>query len=325
LKKTEENGYNKNIMQVALLGLGKMGRLIAEKLMAEGHQVVVWNRTKDVIEQFKLTKAQYIVSQKLVISHTVEELRQTLLNPRVFWSMLPAGEPTETLLDEISGIAESGDIVIDGGNAHFTDTDRRYQEFQKKGVKFIGMGVSGGIHGFENGFCLMAGGNREAYTYITPLLDSLSKPNALHAYFGDGAAGHYVKMVHNAIEYGMMQALGEGFGLLSKSHYKLNLVDVAATWQRGSIVSSFLLQMAYNALLKDPTLAQVEGYIDATGEAKWALDDGKLLHQPVDVIEKSLEFRTRSQYDKLIQSTFAAKLIAALRREFGGHSTKAKG
>lgn len=312
-------------MQVALLGLGKMGKLIAEKLMADGHNVVVWNRSKEAVEAFKLEKAPYIVNQRLDVCHTIEELHEKLLKPRVIWTMLPAGEPTDTVMQEINGIVDKGDIVIDGGNSNFKDTERRYEEFKKKDVKFLGIGVSGGIHGFENGFCLMVGGHNEAYPYVAPMLDSLAKPNGVHAYLGDSGAGHFVKMVHNGVEYGMMQAIGEGFGVLAKSKYKLNLVDVARTWQRGSIVKGFLLDMTYEALRKDPTLAQTQGIIDATGEGQWTVEQGKEEHVPVDVIEKSLDFRSRSQYDNLTQNTFAAKLVAALREEFGGHAVKKAG
>ncbi len=309
-------------MQVGILGLGKMGRLIAEKLMRDGHQVVVWNRTRETVEQFRVDKAEFILNQKLVISHSIEELRTTLRKPRVIWSMLPAGEATETTLKEIGNIVEAGDIVIDGGNAFFKDTDRRFEEFKGKGVKYLGIGVSGGIHAQENGASLMVGGDKEGYDYIIPLLDSLAKPNGAHTYFGTGGAGHFVKMIHNGVEYGMMQALGEGLGVLAKSAYNVNMVDVLNTWQRGSIVSSFLTQMAADALSKDPGLSKFDGAIDATGEGKWTVDAAKEAHVPIYVIEQSLQFRDRSQYDKTTQDTFAAKLVAALRKEFGGHEPK---
>ena len=183
----------------------------------------------------------------------------------------------------------------------------------------MGVGVSGGVHGLTNGFCQMVGGDKGAYDYCVSLFDSLSKPSATHTYFGTGGAGHFVKMVHNGIEYGMMQSLAEGFGVLAKSLYKLNLQTVAKNYQQGSIVMSFLLDMIADALQKDPTLAQTKGIIGSTGEGEWTIAAGKELGASVEVIEKSLEFRKKSEYDKSVQDSFTAKLVQAMRHEFGGH------
>jgi 6-phosphogluconate dehydrogenase len=182
--------------------------------------------------------------------------------------------------------------------------------------------VAGGINGLENGFSLMVGGDNEAYDYIKSVLDSLAQPYGCHTFFGPGGAGHYVKMVHNAIEYGMMQALGEGFGLLVKNDFQLNLLDVANTWQQGSIIEGFLLQMVIDAMEKDPGLEQTEGIIDATGEAKWAIEEAKEKHVAMPITEQSLQYRMQSQIDKGVQEAFTAKLIQAMRKEFGGHETK---
>lgn len=309
-------------MQIAILGLGKMGKQIAQKLMDDGHQVVVWNRSQAVLEELKIEKASYIVEQKLTVAHTIEEVYQALTHPRIIWSMLPSGGATDEIMKTLLSLCESGDIVIDGGNAHFSDTQRRYEEFKNKQIRFLGIGVSGGIYGSTNGFPLMVGGDQQAYDYIKPVLDTLIKPGGSHAYFGEGGAGHFVKMVHNGIEYGMMQAIAEGFGVLVKSPYKLNLVDVATLYQHNSIVASFLVQMALNALQKDPTLSQTDGYIAATGEGKWTIEQAKATQVPVPVIEQSLEFRDKSQYDSMVQNTFVAKLVSALRHEFGGHAQK---
>jgi 6-phosphogluconate dehydrogenase len=309
-------------MQIALLGYGKMGKRLAEKLMNEGHEVVVWNRSKEPLEALRVEKAEFIINGKLKIAHSIEELRDIVRKPRVIWSMLPAGEPTQTIMTEIAAIVEAGDVVIDGGNSHFKDTEKLFADFSAKNVKFLGVGTSGGIHGTENGFCFMIGGHQDAYEYIRPALDSLSKPYGGHGYFGSGGAGHFVKMVHNGIEYGMMQSLGEGFGVLTKSPYQLDLVAIGSVWQQGSIVRSFLLDCALSGLSSDPALASQSGYISATGEAKWTVEQGKDEHVPIDVIEKSLDFRNRSQYDKVVQETFAAKLVAAIRKEFGGHEVK---
>ena len=297
-----------------------MGANIAQKLIAGGHHVIVWNRSKETLEQFRNEHSEAVVKGQLLITHSTDELRDMLQKPRVIWSMLPSGEPTEKMLGELKdGIVDHGDIVIDGGNSNYKDTERRYKDFQALNVKYLGIGVSGGIHGLENGYPMMVGGDKEGYDYIVSLLDTLAKPNGGHTYFGEGGAGHFVKMVHNGVEYGMMQAIAEGMGVLMKSPYRFSLVSVGNNWQRGSIVSSFLMWAAVSALIKDPNLAQFDGYIDAKGEGEWTIDAAKELDVPVPVIEKALEFRKQSQYDRAIQETFVAKMVAALRHEFGGH------
>ncbi len=311
-------------MQIGLLGFGKMGRMLTEKWLADNHQVVVWNRSSEVLQKMRAEKAEFIVSNKLVISRSAEESFDTLIKPRVFWLMLPAGEPTNSMLEKILSMCENGDIVIDGGNANYKDSEKWYGEFNKKGARFLGIGVSGGMYLLNNGASMMAGGDKEAYLYIKPLLDSLIKPNGSHAYFGTGGAGHYLKMVHNGIEYGMMQSLAEGFGVLTKSDYKFNLMDVSLVWQKGSLVRGFILAMAIAAFTKDPGLAHIQGFIESTGEAEWTVAEAKARNVPIEVIEKSLDFRKRSQYDTAIQQTFAAKLVSAMRREFGGHEVKTK-
>ena len=307
-------------MQIAILGMGKMGRNIAEKLMAGGHEVVVWNRSRDILEKMRVDKANYIVEQKLSIIHMIDELRDTLAKPRIVWLMLPAGDVTQEVLDQLEErVMDHGDIVVDGGNAFYEDTQRRYEAFAKKNIKYLGVGVSGGIHGLENGYPMMVGGDKSAYDYITVLLDCLAKPSGGHTFFGEGGAGHFVKMVHNGVEYGMMQSIAEGFGVLAKSDYKLNLVDVGNNWQRGSIVASFLVYMAVSALIKDPHLDQFDGYIDAKGEGEWTVRTAEKFNVPAPVIQQALDFRKKSQYDKGVQETFVAKMVSALRHEFGGH------
>jgi len=297
-----------------------MGRNIAEKLMSEGHQVVVWNRSREVLERMRVENASFIVQEKLRIVHMLDELRDTLEKPRLVWLMLPAGDATDEVLSQLQeGVVDHGDIVIDGGNSFYEDTQKRFEAFEKKEIKYLGVGVSGGIYGAKNGYPLMVGGNRSAYDYMTVVFDSLAKPNGTHTYLGTGGAGHFVKMVHNGIEYGMMQSIAEGFGILAKSDYHLNLVDIGNNWQRGSIVASFLIYMAVSALIKDHNLDQFDGFIDAKGEGLWTVETAKKFNVPVPVIEQALEFRKRSQYDKGTQDTFVAKMVAALRHEFGGH------
>ena len=309
-------------MQIGILGIGKMGTIVLDKLLKGGHTVVAWNKTKEVYDQFKISHSEYLISNHLKFSFSVEGMREVIMKPRVFWLMLPTPEETEEIISQISYIAEPGDIIVDAGDANYKDTQKRFESLSTKGLKFLGIGVAGGTFGAEAGFCLSVGGNKDGYEYIKPLLDSLAAPEGAHNYFGEGGAGHFVKMVHNGIEYGMMQSLGEGFGVLHKSNYALNLLDVASLWQRGSILRSFLLDMTANSLVSDPDFINRDGFIQTTGETKWMIDSAAEEHVPADTITKALEFRQHSQYDKATQNTLAAKLVAALRRQFSAHEEK---
>ena len=305
-------------MQVAILGLSNTGKLMAEKLLADGHELVVWNSSKEELEEIRTEKAEFIVNQKLKLVHSIEESQNLLRKPRVLWSMLPSGEPTETLMLQINQFVEAGDIVVDCANSNFKDTERRFNEFEKRGVKFLGIGVAGGVHALENGYCLMVGGNSDAYQYLVPVLESLAKPNGDHTYFGSGGAGHFVNMVHSGIESGMVQAIAEGLGILRKSNYQIDPTDAASNWQGGGIISSFLLDIATDALIKDPTLSQLDGRIDTASTEKWAIEEAKATNVPVPVTAQSVDFREKSQYDKAIQDTFVAKIIQAMRNEWRG-------
>jgi len=309
-------------MTIGILGLGKMGSRIAEKLLSEGHDVIVWNRTKSISEEFRVIVQDKKLKGSISLVENIQDFGQVLEMPRVLWMMLPAGQATDFALEEIVKFAQPNDIVIDGGNAFYKDTEKRYRELRIKNIRFLGIGVSGGIIAEINGYPFMAGGDKSAYETIIPLLDSLAKPNGGHAYFGTGGAGHFVKMVHNGIEYGMMQAIGEGFGVLEKSEYNFDLLDVAKVWQKGTIVSSFLIDRAKDALEKNATLSDIVGEIAATGEAEWTINAAKEENVPVPIIEESLAFRRQSKTDMAIQNSFAAKMVAALRREFGGHEVK---
>lgn len=319
-------------MQLGFGGLGKMGSRMVLKLFGEGHEVVVWNRSPQPVEElkaqsekFKTTRfAARRAAQNLKVARTVEELVKILEKPRVIWSMVTAGEATQNVLNEVGNFVEKDDVVIDGGNAHFRDTQKRFEAFRDRGIRFLGIGVSGGIIAAETGYPLMVGGNRNAYDHVRPILDSLAKPNGGHEYFGEGGAGHFVKMVHNGIEYGIMQSLGEGFGVLEKSPYDLDLLKVAKLWQRGTLVCGFMLDRAVDALTPDPTLSNIVGVIEESGEARWTVEEAKRAGVPIEIIEKSLEFRRRSQRDRKVQQSFAAKLVAALRSAFGGHAVKKK-
>ena len=342
-------------MTIGILGLGKMGSRIAQKLHDEKHQVFAWNRTWEATDKFikslrgPAAKGAEVDTKFFLLSaqgskklnlefegsnessensvsprafETIQELVSKLPKPRILWLMLPAGEPTQTVINQLSKYLQKGDIVVDGGNAHFKDTEKRYQKFKKMGVEFLGIGVSGGIVAAKNGYPLMVGGSKKAYQKIKPILDSLAKPAGGHEYFGEGGAGHFVKMVHNGIEYGIMQSLGEGFAVLEKSKYKFNLLDVAKIWQKGTLVSGFMLDRSVDALAQDPKLKNMVGPVSESGEARWTIAEAKKEKVQVRIIQASLDYRLRSQKDKKLQKTFTAKMLNGLRSAFGGHEIK---
>lgn len=309
-------------MQIALLGLSTTGRLITEKLLADGHEVVVWNNTKDELENIRIEKAEFVVNQKLTIIHGLEELQNILRKPRLIWSMQSPGEPTETLLSQINNMLEAGDIVIDASDSNFKDSDRHFEEFGARGIRFLGIGVAGGVNILENGACLMVGGNSDAYQYVGQVLESLAKPNGIHTYFGTGGAGHYVKMVHNGIEAGMAQAIAEGISLLNKSDYQIDPGESAYTWQEGGIISSFMLDMVMDVMEQDPTLSQFSGHVELPRSAISVIDTAKAKNIPIPITEQAVEFQKRSQYDQVVQGTFVAKMIQAMRIEWEGQEQK---
>lgn len=296
-----------------------MGNRMVMKLLSEGHEVVVWNRSKEKVDELMGQKKP---GWKLSSAATIEELAKAQEEPKVIWSMLPAGDATQSTLDEIEKHLVSGDIVIDGGNAYFEDTQKRYEHFTKNKIAFLGIGVSGGVVAYDAGYPMMVGGSQTAYEYIEPILDSLAKPGGGHEYFGEGGAGHFVKMVHNGMEYGFMQSIGEGFGVLEKSPYKLDLLKVTKLYQKGTLVSGFMMARAIEALTDDSNLSKIDGYIEASGEGDWTVKQGKKEKVPVEIIEASLNFRTKSRKDKKISSSFAARMVAALRYAFGRHPVK---
>lgn len=316
-------------MQLGFIGLGKMGSRMVLKLVEDGHNVLAWNRSQEAVSSIKHKVLSIKAKQNtnfgsFAAFKNLEELVKKLKKPRVIWLMLPAGEATQTLLEEITPHLEKGDCVVDGGNAYWKDTERRYLEFRKKNIRYLGIGVSGGILAAKNGYPMMVGGDVSAYRYITTILDTLAKPHGGHEYFGTGGAGHFIKMVHNGIEYGFMQALGEGFGVLATGPYKVDLLKTANLWQKGTIIQSFLLDRAKDALQKNARLDDIKGVIDESGEARWTVEAGQEQKVPVENISQALEFRRKSQTDKLIQKSFAARMVASLRREFGGHGVHKK-
>ncbi len=310
-------------MKLGFVGLGKMGARIVKKLLADGHDVTVWNRSPQPVEElYKELAPQEKTQFKSV--QTLGELAHALQGKRIIWSMLPAGDPTEDVMQAFLTFLEKDDIVIDGGNANWQDSERRAKAFSEKNIRFLGIGVSGGILAVENGFPLMVGGDKSAYEQVKPILNSLAKPHGGYDYFGTGGAGHFIKMVHNGIEYGMMQSIGEGFGVLEKAPFSFELDKIAHIWQKGTIISSFLIDRAADALDKNATLSDIAGEIDESGEAAWTIDAAKKEKVPVSIIEDSLVFRQKSKKDANITNSFAAKMVAALRREFGGHKVTKK-
>ncbi len=304
-------------MKIGFIGLGKMGNRMVGKLTSGGHDVVVWNRTESVSKDLQKE------IKTIIVSSTIKDLIESLPKPAVIWIMV-SHKGVDEVLREVKKYIEKGDVIIDGGNSHFLDTEKRFNEFEKLGIHFLGVGTSGGILAEKNGYPFMVGGARKGYEIIKPILDSLSKPNGGYQYFGTGGAGHFVKMVHNGIEYGVMQSLGEGFEVLEKSKYNFNLLDIAKLWQKGTLVSGFMLDRAKDALEKNNKLDDIVGSIDASGEALWTIEEAKKEQVDVEIIERSLEYRKRSKTDKKIQNSFTARMVAALRREFGGHSVKEK-
>jgi 6-phosphogluconate dehydrogenase len=242
---------------------------------------------------------------------------QGLDSPRVVWIMVPAGDITEDTVSKLRGSLASGDVVIDGGNSNFRDTQRRAEELAKNGIRLLDCGTSGGVWGLENGYCLMIGGEREAFDHAEPIFEALA-PEGGYAYVGPSGAGHFVKMVHNGIEYGLLAAYGEGFEIMKGSEFELDLLEIAKIWRYGSVVRSWLLELLVDALDKDPQLDQVRGYVEDSGEGRWTVLEAIEENVPAPITALSLFMRFASRQEE----SYSAKVIAALRKEFGGHAVK---
>lgn len=312
-------------MKLGFIGLGRMGSNMVYKLLEHGHEVVVWNRSAAAVDELGLRiKRLTRVKECFTVSSSIHDLVSHLPTPKIVWSMLPQGEVTEQILQEVITYIATNDIIIDGSNAHFKDTQRRSEELKAKGIRFLGIGVAGGIIGPKAGYCMMAGGDKSAYEEITPLLDSLVLPSAAHGYFGTGGSGHFVKMIHNGIEYGIMQSLSEGFAVLENAPFAYDLHAIGQVWQKSSLVSGFMLDRAVEALAEDPHLEKLSGQIDATGEAEWTIAQAKEEQVAVPSIELALDYRKESKTNSAISTSFTAKMIAALRNKFGGHKVEKK-
>jgi len=296
-------------MKLAMVGLGRMGMNMARRLLRSGHEVVAYNRTRG--------KTDEVVKEGATGVYDLKDLSEALVPPRIVWLMVPAGQPVDESLDQLKEILSAGDIIIDGGNTHFKDDILRKALLAETGIAFVDVGVSGGIWGLKEGYCLMIGGDRETSRYLEPIFRSLA-PAGGYLYCGSTGAGHFVKMVHNAIEYGMMQAYAEGFDILDKSPYgdSLDFSRVSHLWNRGSVIRSWLLELAEEAFATDPRLSTIKGYVEDSGEGRWTVEQAIETGVPAHVTALSLFARFRSRQE----DSFADRVLAALRREFGGHA-----
>ncbi len=299
-------------MELAILGLGRMGGNMAIRLARGGHRVIAWNRHKDPIRQ---------VMQEGVVGafEKPDILKELKEKPRIVWFMLPAGKVTDDAINEVAPMLEKGDIIVDGANSRWSDDKRRLPRLQEMGLHYLDAGVSGGIWGLKEGYCLMVGGEKEIYEHLVPLFKTLAPPQG-YGYMGPTGSGHFVKMVHNGIEYGMLQAYGEGFEILKRSEYRdLDMGAIAELWRHGSVVRSWLLDLAVDAFKKHGgSLGDIAPYVEDSGEGRWTVEAAMAEDVPAPVITLSLISRFVSRQEE----AYSAKVIAALRNEFGGHEIK---
>ena len=325
-------------MQLGMVGLGRMGANLARRLMRNGHRCVVFNRTRGPVDA--------LAREGAVGSSSLEDLVAKLDKPRAAWVMLPAGQPTENTVSELGRLLDQGDIVIDGGNSFYKDDIRRAQALQTRGIHYVDVGTSGGVWGLERGYCMMIGGDAEAVLRLDPIFAALAPgpgnipltpgrdghdPRAESGYIhcGPSGSGHFVKMVHNGIEYGLMQAYAEGFSILGAAaerpgaeRYELDLADVAEVWRRGSVISSWLLDLTAIALAADSKLEGFDGYVEDSGEGRWTLMAAIESAVPANVLSAALYARFRSREER----SFADRMLSAMRKGFGGHvEPKARG
>ncbi|HEU4643843.1 MAG TPA: decarboxylating 6-phosphogluconate dehydrogenase [Gemmatimonadaceae bacterium] len=291
-----------------MIGLGRMGGNMSRRLIRAGHEVVAWDRSADAVHA--------LAAEGAIAAGTPAELCERLDAPRVVWMMVPAGQPVDDTIAELEPHLARGDILVDGGNSNFHDTVRRGAALRERGLDWVDSGTSGGIWGLENGYCLMIGGDERAVARCEPLFRALAPENGW-AHVGPTGAGHYVKMVHNGIEYGLLQAYAEGYEILHASkEFDIDLHQVAAVWNRGSVVRSWLNELAERAFARDGSLASLRGWVADSGEGRWTVQEAIDLDVPAPVITLALLARLRSRQD----DSFSAKVIAALRHEFGGHA-----
>lgn len=307
----DESHMDGEMMRLGFIGLGRMGRSMVFRLLSKGFEVVVYDRIPDLVKEVNSNGARGVLSLK--------ELARTLSEPKIIWSMVPAGRPVDEVIDGILPYLREKDVVIDGGNSYYKNSIRRAEKLRKKGVLFLDVGTSGGPEGVAEGLSLMIGGEKEAFLRVKPVFEALAA-NEGYGYFGPSGAGHFVKMVHNGVEYAILQAYGEGFDLLNSGSYDLDLKHIAQVWNRGSVVRSWLLELVEKVFEKDRKL---EGITDEVGGGQtgiWSIEAAIEHEIPFPMMGAALSARFRSRQ----KESFATKLVAALRREFGGHEARAK-
>jgi len=301
-------------MQVAVAGLGRMGAGMARRLARGGHDVVAWNRHADVAHQLAGEPEN---EGRVQVIDALEQLDPSMPGPRYVIISVPSGDATEQMVQQLTGILKAGDVIVDSGNSNFHDSQRRAGMVEEHGLEWLDMGVSGGVWGLRVGFCAMLGGKREVFERFEPAVKTLA-PESGYLYCGPAGAGHYVKMVHNGIEYGVMQAIGEGFDIMHASDYELDLADIAELWNHGSVIRSWLMELAADAFKREGSnLDQIKGWVADSGEGRWTVLDAIDHNVPAPVITLSLiqRFRSRREPD-----SFTDRVLAALRNEFGGHA-----
>lgn len=298
-------------MQIGMVGLGKMGYQLSLNLMEKGHAVSAYDVNKESVDNISKDGGQG--------AYTLEELVKQLDRPRKIWMMVPAGEITEQVFNQLLPLLDEGDILIDGGNAHYKDSLRRYDIAKEKGVSYLDCGTSGGVEGARNGACTMIGGDKEAFDQVESIFKEISVDKG-YLYTGKAGSGHFLKMIHNGIEYGMMQAIAEGFEILEKSPFDYDYEKVSTVWNNGSVIRSWLMELMENAFSKDSKLDKIKGVMHSSGEGKWTVETALDFQTAAPVIALSLMMRYRSLED----DTFTGKVVAALRNEFGGHAVVEK-
>ncbi|SMB98971.1 6-phosphogluconate dehydrogenase (decarboxylating) [Thermanaeromonas toyohensis ToBE] len=298
-------------MQVGLIGLGKMGLNLALNMRDHGHEVIGYARTKETVDRAK--------GEGIKGVYSLEELVKKLIPPRLIWLMVPAGETVDMVINQLIPFLSKGDIIVDGGNSYYRDTLRRYEVLKAQGLRFADIGTSGGIEGARWGICAMVGAEEELFQYLEPLLKDISAPGG-YLHTGPCGSGHFVKMVHNGIEYGMMQAIGEGMEILAKGPFKLDLPAIARVWRHGSVIRGWLMDLTERVLSKSGDLKDIRDVIHHSGEGLWTVEEALRLGVPVPVISLALMVRFRSEQEE----SFAGKVVAALRHEFGGHEVERK-
>src|ERR1700687_1062243 len=296
-------------MQLGLIGLGRMGSGMTLRLRQGGHQVMVYDRVPEA--------GAALAAKGATATGSLEDLGQKLKAPRVMWLMIPAGPPVDDTIQHLSGTLSPGDIIIDGGNSNYKDSIRRAETLRSQQIEFLDVGVSGGIWGLKGGFNLMIGGNQAILQQGEPLFQTLAPLDA-YAFVGPSGAGHYAKMVHNGIEYSMLQSYAEGFEILKAAPFGFGLAQLARLWNHGSVIRSWLLELAQTAFEHDPELAHIQGHVEDSGEGRWTLEEALEHAVPAPALAMSLFMRYRSRQD----DSFSAKVISALRNEFGGHAVK---